>query len=261
MAKRIGYIFEEPDYSQFKYLGGNRDITHSKKLLESITQNGYFNVPILVNENMEIIDGQGRFEALKMLGLPIRYVMEEGAGLEACRVLNRQQTNWSTADYVKSFVENGNENYIRLSKLADRYKGVFTLTQIAKFGIGECIAGGGNNTASACRKIENGTYDLSEVRYTSLMNMLDYLRKFKGNIKNSKAQGRSYYLYEVLRFCYESPVIDNDKMLDRFEAYAHSFLKGIATLDDALNQVDQIYNVNSRKKTNILTLYKAAKMR
>ena len=72
MAKRIGYIFEEPDYSQFKYLGGNRDITHSKKLLESITQNGYFNVPILVNENMEIIDGQGRFEALKMLGLPIR---------------------------------------------------------------------------------------------------------------------------------------------------------------------------------------------
>ena len=257
--KPIGYIYEESDYSKFKYLGGNRDINHAKELMESIIANGYYNVPILVNENMEIIDGQGRFEALKMLSLPIHYVMEEGANLKACRVLNMKQTNWNIADYVKSYVEGCDDNYLRLNRLAERYKGVFTLTQVAKFGAGECIPGGGSS--SVYKKIKNGTYKLGEVKYLNLVDMLDYLKQFKGSIKNSKAQGRSYYLYEVLRFCYESPVIDNDKMLDRFEAYAHSFLKGIATLDDALNQVDQIYNVNSRKKTNILTLYKAAKMR
>lgn len=259
MHKIVGYIHEETNYDEFKYLGGNRDINHAKKLLESITENGFYNVPILVNENMEIIDGQGRFEALKTLGLPVRYVVEEGASLEACRVLNMKQTNWSSIDYVKSYKESGNENYARLNTLVEKYKGSFTLVQIAKFCVGESPCVYTSNSHSICKDIENGIFELTEEQYENTILLLDYLKSFKGFIRNSKAQGRTSYLYEVLRVCFESPEIDNNRMLKRYEGYASSYLKGIATMDDALHQTGLIYNMNSRKKVDIAALYKASK--
>ena len=60
-------VFETRDYDQFKKLNGNRNINESQVdgIVHSILEVGYQPVPILVNEFMEIIDGQHRLEAVK----------------------------------------------------------------------------------------------------------------------------------------------------------------------------------------------------
>jgi ParB-like chromosome segregation protein Spo0J len=69
MKERIEKIFETRDYGMFKRLKGNRDITTNRVAIikASIENIGYISNPIICNENMEIIDGQGRYEACKEL--------------------------------------------------------------------------------------------------------------------------------------------------------------------------------------------------
>ena len=89
MRKQIAVVYEEDDYSVFKRLEGNRTVLSNrlKNLIESFRGGEILN-PIVVNKNMEIIDGQGRFEARRTLGLPIVYVIDPDATIEDCRRIN-----------------------------------------------------------------------------------------------------------------------------------------------------------------------------
>jgi ParB-like chromosome segregation protein Spo0J len=79
------------DYSSFKRIDGNRTINKAqvKKLYDSFNENpGLASaVPIVVNDKMEIIDGQHRFESLKKLNLPIYYYEVEGLKLQEEAIL------------------------------------------------------------------------------------------------------------------------------------------------------------------------------
>ena len=60
-------IKETKNYDQFKVGDWNRTIKKNnlKKLEKSVKQNGWLKHPIMVNENMEIMDGQHRFAYAK----------------------------------------------------------------------------------------------------------------------------------------------------------------------------------------------------
>lgn len=119
MAQTVGVVYEETDYSKFSRLAGNRGVDEKRKnkIRQSIKKVGYVRSPIVVNEKLEIIDGQGRFEVLRELGKPIHYVIAYGAGVKECQWMNIGQTNWKTFDYIKSYAELGNESYVMLLKL------------------------------------------------------------------------------------------------------------------------------------------------
>lgn len=55
------------DYSVFKYLSGNRDINlhNVNNIVKNVLENGLLPTIVIVNENMEVIDGQHRIEAFK----------------------------------------------------------------------------------------------------------------------------------------------------------------------------------------------------
>ena len=67
-------IYETTSYSQFKTMEGNRAVKDGRvnKIVESINKIGYVLSPILVNEKMEVIDGQGRLSALERDKLRLR---------------------------------------------------------------------------------------------------------------------------------------------------------------------------------------------
>lgn len=103
------------DYTLFKRISGNRIVSqpHVKRLLEAIKDNPQtitYN-PIIVNERMEVIDGQHRLEAIKKVELPVYYIKVDDLGLETVQKLNSVSKMWSPMDYAKSFAENGNEDY------------------------------------------------------------------------------------------------------------------------------------------------------
>ena len=83
---------ETTDYKRFKFLINNRQTArnHINRLKDAITKNpDILSVqPILVNEKMEIIDGQHRFTAASELGLPIHYTVVKGLDISTARDMN-----------------------------------------------------------------------------------------------------------------------------------------------------------------------------
>lgn len=114
-------VYRTYDYDKFKIMRGNRKVAEKRvtTIMESIKQIGRLPTPIIVNEKMEIIEGQGRYAACKRLGLPIEYIIVIGATIEDCRIINQANTPWGEDDYIQSHIQSGNENYIRVKALQD----------------------------------------------------------------------------------------------------------------------------------------------
>ena len=63
------------DYSMFKSVKGNRAIDkgHVQKLIREMKKKD-LDLPIFINENDEVVDGQHTLQARKELGRPVRYL-------------------------------------------------------------------------------------------------------------------------------------------------------------------------------------------
>lgn len=105
---------------QFKFRNDNRakiDYKHVKRLVESIKSRNLLDMrPILVNEKMEIIDGQNRVLAAKELGVDIYYNIDSSFKGEDIILMNIQKS-WRPEDYFNYYIKNGHEEYLKLYKL------------------------------------------------------------------------------------------------------------------------------------------------
>lgn len=125
-----GKIFDEKvtdirktnDYNKFKNIMGNRDLrgTNYNRLIQSM-QKKQLIIPILVNSDFEIIDGQHRFEVCRRLELPLYYYVIDGYGIDEVKRANLVGCNWVIDDYLKLNVEIGKKNYIEFKRIKDAY--------------------------------------------------------------------------------------------------------------------------------------------
>lgn len=119
-------ILSTTDYDQFIKLDGNRE--YNKGLLtvlsESIQNDGDFLKynPILVNEKMEIIDGQHRLKVAKSLGVTVYYIVGEGLRLTHAQVFNSRKRQWTSTDFLHSFVSMGDRDAQALSDFMGAYR-------------------------------------------------------------------------------------------------------------------------------------------
>lgn len=118
MDKQVGIIYETQDYSMFKHLEGNRTdaVARGAKIIKSIRENGYILSPIAINENAEVIDGQGRLYALECEALPVHYYVVPGAGIDECIAMNIYGTKWKMNDYIESYASRGKQPYKALDE-------------------------------------------------------------------------------------------------------------------------------------------------
>ena len=74
----VGQVVRTSNYGMFRKLDGNRGLNGRHiKIKKSIEANGYIMSPIIINENYQIIDGQGRIE-VKRIGLLPKIVKING---------------------------------------------------------------------------------------------------------------------------------------------------------------------------------------
>lgn len=95
-------ILTTTDYSIFKKYKGNRDVDpkHIHNLVESFKK-GVMPFFIEVNTNYEVIDGQNRLEALKILNMPVNYIINtNNYDYTDIIRLNNIKKSWKTADYA-----------------------------------------------------------------------------------------------------------------------------------------------------------------
>lgn len=113
------------EYSKFKKITLNRDTAdrHIQDLVAAIEEQGNISriSPVIVNEDMEVIDGQHRVLALQQLELPVYYLVINGANINTVRQMNNLQRAWSAKDFAQSYALAGNKNYQRFMKMAEDY--------------------------------------------------------------------------------------------------------------------------------------------
>jgi len=120
--REVNHVYETNDYSHFKILEGNRNLNklHVARLKKSFS-NGYLFSPILVNDKMEIIDGQHRMQAAMELELPIRFIKLNGYGLREVQILNTNMKNWKKEDYLNGYCDLKYPEYIRFRNFMRKF--------------------------------------------------------------------------------------------------------------------------------------------
>jgi len=111
------------DYSVVtKYLGNREDDKppnkkRIEKIAESMIEQGFIkSYCIVVNAKMEILDGQHRFEAAKLLGIPVYFRIDDALTLKQIQTAGKLSRAWSRMDYINSYASIGNASYQRMKE-------------------------------------------------------------------------------------------------------------------------------------------------
>ena len=121
VSTEVQTVSETYDYNVFALVPGlNRDVDHWKRLVASMAKADLMS-PIIVNGQMEIIDGQNRFFARRYLGLPIHYIVMPDYGPDEMRLYNNDSKNWTKTDFIRSYSTEGREPYELLQQLYINY--------------------------------------------------------------------------------------------------------------------------------------------
>lgn len=117
-------MLKTSDYSMFKKHESNvpLDAGNLKKVMASIQARNLLQFrPILVNSMMQVIDGQHRLEAAKILGLEIYYSISPDANHEDILLLNINQRLWGPSHYLNYYISLGKTDYIKFQEFMKKY--------------------------------------------------------------------------------------------------------------------------------------------
>lgn len=243
----IGKIYSTNDYSIFHALVGNRPVVRARaaKIAASIKSNGYILNPIIVNDKYEVLDGQGRLEALKELDMPVPFIVVHG-GIKECIALNASNTNWSMLDYINTYADQGDENYIRLRNLISDHTGL---------GYKVCAAIACGNVEVNNRAIKAGKLSLGVDKYTSAEEICGYLDDLSGCIK--LMSGRKDLMCFALGFAYQCEDCKPERMRQLFKQNFREITPP-ASMEMALNELSRIYNRGTGlRKTDYIYLWES----
>lgn len=248
-------VYTTKDYSIFRRLVGNRDIPESRisKIVESIQTIGWVRNPIIVNEKMEVIDGQGRLTALQRLGMPVEYVIAEGTGNKECIYMNMNMVNWKLPDFIKSYAEQGNTNYQRLLALMEKYVGGnLDIISTAVYRLSK----------SKHRDIKQGTLQLTEEQYEAAIPRLEYIKPILERLDIKKLPGSMVTLMQTLIYYFDYEEVDKERLAYSVEKYIYNATPWVVNTD-CEREVENAYNygLGLDKKIFIAHLVKEERMR
>lgn len=240
---KVNTIYSESDYRRFKFLDGNRDAKAVNKILESIDNVGYVSCPILVNEHMEIVDGQNRFYALQELGLPIEYYVVDGVGIQEARYMNIGRSNWTTMDYVKSYMADGNINYIRLYDLTQK---LYTKSVLSACMISLNLVGTSGHPANG---INTGEYKVTSEKYNESLKIIGLINDMSEAIDGMIWES-SRCVITSLAFALRCEGVDRERFVKLIKTQ-YPTLHPIATPLPFFIDLSDMYNKNQRKANRV----------
>lgn len=224
------------NYAQFKSLTNNRNISprHVEDIKIAIEETGNLTkvVPVLVNENYQIIDGQHRFMACQELGMPVYFTMVQGLNIDHARSMNVLQRNWLVSDFAESYANAGNINYKRYLDLKS-YGFNHSIT----------LASTLNTTTerqNMFKRFKSGDLEISKEAFDKANKELGQLAEI-AQITPVKTKSMGLAFLVAMR----SENYDHQTMLTKLKKKADS-MESFQTQKDNLRQIEDIYNL-SRK--------------
>ena len=239
-------IYETRDYSQFRKMLGNRDAKSENKIVESIKAVGLIPNPIIVNEKMEVIDGQNRLAALQQLEMPVYYLVVKGLDIEACRRLNIGQTNWGLDDYIASYANQGVADYQRLSSLINEFRKPFTIEGIVSMAKPKMLNEGGS---SPRKPLMEGTFTLSREEYElATTRMRSAIDLGYGDLCRRK-QFAARIFWACVSYIYQSQEVNAKDVIEQLIQY-EATLPSCNRVSDQLAYFEDAVNRGVRRSTD-----------
>ena len=233
--KKLTSVYITDDYKKFKILDGNRPIDHAKKIIESIKEVGMLWQPILVNEKFEIIDGQGRFLAMKTLGIPVIYVKQDGLSIKEVRHLNQNATIWKVKDYIHSYAVGSDShesytNFEAVQKQFPEFSHLLVLKATGEYGL--------STNQFSCLK--SGSFDnMTFERMNTAIRRLTTLRRFNSFIPLD-LKNRTNFLSAII-FCTYIAEADAGFSISQLE---DAIKKNIGTISPSRGMSGAIHDIN-----------------
>ena len=246
---RTNEIITTTDYSIFRKMHGNRGVDEKRirGLVSSIKKIGWISNPIIVNDKMEVVDGQGRLEALKRLGLPVEYHIVKNASLNECRTMNTHNSAWKINDYVESYAQSGLEQYKRVLQLMKYYNVSLETILIAADKIADgrrydIIRDGG-------LEFTNDDFVIVSRRMNIYKDYYPAFEKFGGQRRTKEK-----VIFYLIKYSESHEEYDHKKMIevltncDPQKVFSQNFERLLESVQDA-------WNYNRRKKSNRMFFY------
>ena len=221
------------DYEVFQRMPGNRQVSenHILRLMEAMRIHDLF-TPILVNQEFQVVDGQHRLEARRRLGLPVPYYWTEGLGLPEVQKLNSTQKGWTNDDYVRAYIELGNQNYVQYQWFRRKY----SLPHVPSIWLLS-----GSDTKSMSSTFKEGNFVVKDLEGAKAKAaMLGELAPIFSHWKDAP------FIKAVL-FCLHRTGFD-------FKTFVHratqnpTMLKPCTTIDGYMLLIEDCYNYRAQKK-------------
>lgn len=226
-------VQQTKDYSIFRIILGNRTIDerHVATLARKIEKEGNLTqwFPIIVNENMEVIDGQHRLRALEQLGQPVFYEVKQGLNVGSVISLNTGNRNWGWRDYAMSYSDRGNTHYKQLLELYDefneRYRVLMAYTGNSTMG--------SSGRAQLTQDFYNGDFVIKDFALARRL-----LAQYHELAEASNINTREFALaaYRFMR----TPTYDHQAMLSKIAQYGED-LNRCYTISDYLFSLERIW--------------------
>jgi hypothetical protein len=233
----INEVLKTKDYDKFCRLEGNRMINTAnlKQIKKSMLEKQLIS-PIIVNEKMEVIDGQHRFQAQKELELPVYYVVQFGYGREETQILNSNSRNWSIDDYMDSYCESNLTHYLTYRDFFHKWG--FKHNEIMNM-LNGTIHDRSLQTYFKCGKYKVKKLKQAEQQAKQITEMIKFYAGYK----------RRGFVLAMLE-CFNNDSFDFKYFLKKCK-YQSTKLVDCVRYQDYLKIIEEIYNYKTRTKEKI----------
>tara|TARA_A100001037_G_scaffold103536_1_gene94124 strand:- start:1108 stop:1845 length:738 start_codon:yes stop_codon:yes gene_type:complete len=236
-------IYSTTEYGVFNKLRGNRSVNelHVRRLVEAIKEKD-LQIPIIVDHDMNVLDGQHRLDAYKIVGNPITYIIKDKFELQDVRNVNSVNRKWTLTEYLMSYCKLGKKDYQLLEWFHRTYE----------FGIAECVAmlnGKGYTNVNILKEFRKGEF------------VIDDLEQGKTWAKNINACGEYFQYYKKATFIKAMLSAMKDKTFSFkifFKRLSNnsSKLKNQGSRNDFIVNIERLYNHGTANKFKVrLDLY------
>lgn len=233
-------IYVTNDYDIFRKKEGNRDISPAlvNKLYRSIIENGFYEISILiVGDNMTLLDGQHRIEALKRIyqdtGIlyKVKYIVSRDFD-DLAKVISwqTQRAAWTTLDFARSYALLGNDNYQAYLKFREKYKTNHTVSMV--------LLSGGSEPSKHFR---NGNFKVAEyshaedwaLRLQSLAQIYDFSHNRK-------------FVMAIVSF-WKHPGFSHKDFMEKVTKF-RTLLYNCVTISEFRARISELYNYRRRDR-------------
>lgn len=242
MSRKLTQIQWTDDYSQFKFLEYNRDVDMKRVhiLSQRMREHGFL-VPILVNQEYYVVDGQHRFHAAKQANISIGYVVfnltEDNLPIVVAD-LNSSSKTWNNNDYYNMWSDLGYPEYLWMGDIMKRmslpFNIFFFLMKQLSFSA-EHVKGGKSFVA----EYRSGKMQLSDEKKQKIEERCANLRELATKEPKYSEFGDAFLT--ALAVMVQKGKYDHNVAIKAFDDEPGSLLKA-KTKNDYLGMLESMYN-------------------